>query len=256
MRTPYRIGQVLHSVFAAVGLKVNKEVVNPIKPIVYSFRSAQYVKIYEAKQQSEKLGSDWDNENDPLLVEVKREIKKHYLKAQNYTCAYCQQKIVVEHNGAWDTEHIAPKDTYPGFMFIPENLCLSCKDCNGAKSNKPVLVKKGRKTFPKKSSDYIICHPHFDAYSDHIRVIGEAVLYLPKTKKGQALIEMCGVLRFVYGFADYEVSDLNIGAKVVALGTALQNSQSGLEQMAIAQMLRTMVDDGLRAAARRQLVKI
>lgn len=67
---------------------------------------------------------------------------------------------------------------------------------------------------------------------------------------------MCGLLRFVYGFADYEIVDLDIGAKVVALGTALQNAQSGFEQIAIAQMLRTMVDDGLRAAARKQLEKI
>ena len=235
---------------------MNKDISDPVKPVVYSEKAAQFVKGYEAKKLSVKSGSDWDDEHDPLLTEVKREIKKHYLKAQSYTCAYCRQKVVVDHNGAWDTEHIAPKDIYPGFMFVPENLCLSCKDCNGAKSNKHVLVNKGRRTFPNKSKDYIICHPHFDVYSDHVRVIGEAVLYLPRTKKGQALIEMCGLLRFVYGFADYEVVDLNIGAKVVALGTALQNAQSGFEQIAIAQMLSTMVDDGLRAAARKQLEKI
>lgn len=235
---------------------MSKDIANSIRSVVYSEASAQFVKIYEAKQLSSKLGNDWDNENDPLLTEVKREIKRHYLKAQSYTCAYCRQKIVVEHNGAWDTEHIAPKDIYPSFMFVPENLCLSCKDCNGAKSNKHVLVNKLRRTFPNKSKDYTICHPHFDVYSEHIRVIGEAVLYLPRTKKGQTLIEMCGLLRFVYGFADYEVVDLNIGAKVVALGTALQNAQSGFEQIAIAQILSTMVDDGLRAAARKQLEKI
>lgn len=233
-----------------------KDIANSIRSVVYSEASAQFVKIYEAKQLSSKLGNDWDNEDNPLLTEVKREIKRHYLKAQSYTCAYCRQKIVVEHNGAWDTEHIVPKDIYPGFMFAPENLCLSCKDCNGAKSNKHVLVNKSRRRFPNKSKDYTICHPHFDVYSEHIRVIGEAVLYLPRTKKGQTLIEMCGLLRFVYGFADYEVVDLNIGAKVVALGTALQNTQSGFEQIAIAQILSTMVDDGLRAAARKQLEKI
>lgn len=235
---------------------MSKDIANSIRSVVYSEASAQFVKIYEAKQLSSKLGNDWDNEDDPLLIVVKREIKRHYLKAQSYTCAYCRQKIVVEHNGAWDTVHIAPKDIYPGFMFVPENLCLSCKDCNGAKSNKHVLVNKSRRTFPNKSKDYTICHPHFDVYSEHIRVIGEAVLYLPRTKKGQTLIEMCGLLRFVYGFADYEVVDLNIGAKVVALGTALQNAQSGFEQIAIAQILSTMVDDGLRAAARKQLEKI
>lgn len=84
-------------------------------------------------------------------------------------------------------------------------------------------------------------------------MIGEAVLYLPRTKKGQALIEMCGLLRFVYGFADYEISDLNFGTKVVALGTELQNAQSAFEQIAIAQILKTMLDEGLRGAALKQL---
>ncbi|WP_410481349.1 HNH endonuclease [Pseudomonas plecoglossicida] len=235
---------------------MSKPIAGSLRPVVYSESSAQFVNSYNSKQASAKSGADWDEKDNPLLVVVKREIKNHYLKAQDYTCAYCQQKIVVDHNGAWDAEHIAPKDTYPGFMFVPENLCISCKDCNGAKSNKSVLVNKSRKTFPRESEDYTICHPHFDVYSSHIRVVGEAVLYLPRTKKGQALIEMCGLLRFVYGFANYEITDLNIGTKVVDLGTALQNAQSDFEQIAIAQMLRTMLDDGLRGAARKQLERI
>lgn len=235
---------------------MSNSIAGTLKPVAYSEPSAQFVKAYDSKQLSAKSGADWDDKENPLLVEVKREIKNHYLKAQNYTCAYCQQKMVVDHNGAWDTEHIAPRESYPGFMFIPENLCVSCKDCNGAKSNKPVLVNKSRRTFPKNSKDYTICHPHFDIYSSHIRVIGEAVLYLPRTKKGQTLIEMCGLLRFVYGFADYEITDLNIGTKVVALGTALQNAQSAFEKIAIAQIIKTMLDEGLRGAALKQLEQI
>jgi uncharacterized protein (TIGR02646 family) len=235
---------------------VNNPITAVLEPVIYSEVSAQFVKTYEAKKLSDKSGADWDDKTNPLLVELKREIKKHYLKAQNYTCAYCQQKIVVDHNGAWDTEHIAPRDSYPSFMFVPENLCVSCKDCNGAKSNKTVLANRNRRSFPRHSKDYTICHPHFDTYSKHIRVIGEAVLYLPRTKKGQALIEMCGLLRFVYGFADYEIADLNFGSKVIALGTELQNAQSAFEQIAIAQILRTMLDEGLRGAALKQLKQL
>lgn len=235
---------------------MNNPITAVLEPVIYSEVSAQFVKTYEAKKLSDKSGADWDDKTNPLLVELKREIKKHYLKAQNYTCAYCQQKIVVDHNGAWDTEHIAPRDSYPSFMFVPENLCVSCKDCNGAKSNKTVLANRNRRSFPRHSKDYTICHPHFDTYSKHIRVIGEAVLYLPRTKKGQALIEMCGLLRFVYGFADYEIADLNFGSKVIALGTELQNAQSAFEQIAIAQILRTMLDEGLRGAALKQLKQL
>lgn len=232
---------------------MSKSIAGTLKPVAYSRSSADFVNSYNSRKLSEKSGTDWDDKENPTLGEVKREIKNHYLKAQDYTCAYCQQKIVVDHNGAWDTEHIAPRESYPGFMFTPENLCISCKDCNGAKSNKPVLANKKRRTFPKQSKDYTICHPHFDIYSNHIRVVGEAVLYLPRTKKGQTLIEMCGLLRFVYSFADYEIVDLNIGTKIIALGTAFQNAQSDLEKIAIAQILKTMLDEGLRAAALKQL---
>lgn len=67
---------------------------------------------------------------------------------------------------------------------------------------------------------------------------------------------MCGLLRFVYGFADYEIADLNFGSKVIALGTELQNAQSAFEQIAIAQILRTMLDEGLRGAALKQLKQL
>lgn len=231
---------------------MNSAIPTQLKAIVYSDSSVHFVNTYNLKAVTDKSGDNW-NADDPLLTELKKEIKTHYLQTQNHTCAYCRQKIVVDHNGAWDTDHIISKDTHPAFMFVPENLCLSCKDCNGTKSNRKVLTNNKRKKFPSESKDYLICHPHFDDYDEHIKVIGHAVLYLPKTKKGQTLIEMCGLLRFVYDFAGYEITDSNLADKVVSLGTAMQNAQSDYEKIAITQMLRTMLDEGLRVAALKQL---
>ncbi|KAA9173610.1 hypothetical protein F3K36_15725 [Delftia sp. BR1] len=99
----------------------------------------------------EKQRGYWEKTDvDGPLSELKAAIKEFYLKAQNFKCVYCQQRIVVEHHGAWDIEHIIPKDVRPEFMFECANLCVACKDCNGDKWNKNVLIDNKRKTFPKK----------------------------------------------------------------------------------------------------------
>lgn len=55
---------------------MSKVISGQIKSVVYSEKSAQFVRDYEAKKLSVKSGGDWDDEHDPLLTEVKREIKK------------------------------------------------------------------------------------------------------------------------------------------------------------------------------------
>ncbi|EKY3267942.1 HNH endonuclease, partial [Cronobacter sakazakii] len=87
---------------------------------------------------AEEKENYWDMKGNKDLDAIKKHIKDYYLIVQDYKCPYCQQKIIVTHNGAWDTEHIIPKDTHPDFMFEPQNLCVSCKDCNGEKSNKNI----------------------------------------------------------------------------------------------------------------------
>lgn len=217
--------------------------------VKYSVDSKDYVNSYNSKPKKEKKGNFWDNESDSLLATVKREIKNHYLFAQDYKCAYCRQRIVVEHNGAWDTDHIIHKDDYPQFLFEPENLCVSCKDCNRIKSNKSVLKNKNRVTYPENADHYIFCHPHFDEYGKHIRIIREAVLYLPITAKGRALIEICGLLRFVLAFAEYECSAEGVGQEIVRLGTDLQNAETDSERFMLMTIMRTMLDESLRKAA-------
>jgi len=220
--------------------------------VKYSASAQAFVDIFNSKPRSEKSGKFWDGKED-TLTEIKREIKDHYLTAQDYHCAYCKQHIVVKHNGAWDTDHIIDKDGYPQFMFEPENLCLSCKDCNNIKSNKRVLKNKGRVQFPKKPDDYIFCHPHFHKYSDHIRIIRDGALYLPRTELGRSLIEICGLLRFTLSFAKYDYADSNIAADVLRLATELQNAQTVSEKLALKQIMRTMLDESLRADALRAL---
>src|SRR5690606_8510723 len=100
--------------------------------------------------------------------EIKTKIKKHYLAAQGNTCCYCWQIIPTRHGRTWDAEHVVPRESHPGFMFTPQNLALACPDCNGPKSNKQTLVSPSTTTYPTTGDAFLVVHPHFDDYADHI----------------------------------------------------------------------------------------
>lgn len=219
-------------------------------PIEYNEAQLKKIRQFEIIPDDAKHGSFWGGASDEELNSLKKAIKDHYLKVQEFKCAYCRQQIFVKHNAAWDVDHVVSKDVHPQFMFESLNLCISCKDCNGIKSNKSVLLNKRRKRFPGSASDYDFVHPHFHVYSDHVRVVKLAALYLPKTALGVKLIEVCGLLRFVLEFAGYDCAGDEIGSLMIALATELQESKSAVERVAVMNIMKMHIDEGLRELAR------
>lgn len=181
------------------------------KKVEYSKVENDLIKEY--LQQGNVSGDDWSHKK---FEAIKDTIKKHYKNEQEYTCPYCKIKYPVTHGMVWDIEHIIAKDSKPNFMFEPLNLCVSCKDCNGSKSNTEVLVNKKRKTFPKKNTDYKIVHPHFDVYDEHINAIVPGDFYRALSKKGEFTIIECRLLRF-YGAVNKEQPDQEINDLAKAL---------------------------------------
>lgn len=150
--------------------------------------------VEEFKKTETPSANDW---LDTKFDGIKKTIKDHYLKEQDYTCFFCRQRSLVRNNRAWDTEHILSRHAHPAFMFHPRNLCVTCIDCNTEKSGKEVLVKKGpRVRFPEKSGAYKILHPHFDIYEDHLTAIVAGQLYSFHTPKGRATYNTYGLERF------------------------------------------------------------
>ena len=201
------------------------------------------VDAFNALDEDDKYGEYWDG-TDEELKKVKKYIKDHYLKVQDYTCVYCQQKIVVKHGMAWDIEHIIPKGPYPKFLFEEENLCISCKDCNGIKTNKNVLVNSKRTTFPKKNTDYIIIHPHYDEYSKSIKVIFNNQIYLPRDEKGKNTIEICGLLRFAFQYTNYGNIPIEKEKKILELTNQLMSESDGYIKFAILGLIRELAKEG------------
>lgn len=152
-------------------------------------------KIKEAKFSA----NSW---SDKDLNNLKLTIKNHYLDSQNYTCPYCRQQIKSGHSRNWDIEHIIPRSTQPNFMFEPLNLCMSCVECNSAKSDKKVTNSNAKLKYPNKSTSYLIVHPHLDTYSDNILVIKEGFYYVALKPKGERTIELCKLNRF-YKFSKF-----------------------------------------------------
>lgn len=161
-----------------------------MKPVSYSAQNQAIVDAYDGLPPDQQVGSYWSNDS---LTAVRKEIKDYYIAEQKYLCVYCKRQIHSANNALWDAEHIVCRDGAPQFMFHPQNLAVSCKDCNLTKGKKEVRTTL-RKKFPNQSGHYTIVHPHFDEYEKHIRWVGD--ICAPSSDKGTRTMEVCGLTRF------------------------------------------------------------
>jgi len=159
-----------------------------------NYKGKDEEQVIEFNLLKDKSPENWSDEK---YSSVRKTIKDHYLKEQNFTCCFCKQQIFVKSNRAWDAEHIISKFSHPAFMFEPQNLCISCPDCNNEKRDKGVLDRESRVRFPTISSAYKVVHPHFDKYEEHLKVLVVGKLYKWKTKKGRFTCRIYGLDRFM-----------------------------------------------------------
>lgn len=94
---------------------------------------------------------------------IKDKILSELLKIQTPHCIYCGISFEIKEGP--DREHIAPKDKHPEYMWLEENLALSCALCNrfARKSDKETI--KSKSATYSTSSFYLI-HPYFDDFSE------------------------------------------------------------------------------------------
>ena len=147
--------------------------------------------------------TDW---SDSSLEETRQLIRDFYRNEQNGKCAYCKAGVSLQSANNAHVEHILPKSKHLKFIFEPKNLCVICADCNEIKREKEalgspdkVLKKNEISLYPRSSKAFIIVHPHFDNYHEHIRILvgGE---YVDRTPKGHVTIGMCKLNRFFHKF--------------------------------------------------------
>lgn len=208
-----------------------------MQAIAYSAPEQAIVDAFNALAFEDKTPSYWSEDQAKATRDA---IKDHYIAEQGYRCCYCRQKVLSKNKGDWQGDHVIARDTHAQFMFEPRNLAICCRGCNGAKSNKNVLKNAKRKTFPVNSTDYLIVHPHFDEYDDHIRWFGQ-VCAPRKSTKGAKTIEICGLMRFAADFAglDTDVNDRRFDDLVGKLMTTTNK----LEGAAVLAGLKVYIDN-------------
>lgn len=198
----------------------------------YSY-SENYRNRVKEKINSETFCLETWSDND--ISDIKDSIKQFYIHEQQFTCPYCKQIIRSTNGRLWDIEHIIPRENEKNFMFSEQNLCVSCPDCNNRKGATKISTSKAQKKLPTRPDLYIIIHPHFDEYEQHIEVIKAGAYYVAKTKKGEKTIIICGLNRF-YEFAGYN-QEVTSDNQIFQLANALTNSQTELEKKQIRRQL-------------------
>lgn len=140
------------------------------------------------------------------LTEFRKTVRVHYRNEQRGVCAFCKQPISLASTGNCHVEHIIAKSKYREFIFEPKNLCVICTDCNIIKRDKEVqqgdlnvLPNSTKiKRYPRSSKAFLIVHPHFDIWEDHIAQFGK--LYVDLSDKGLFTIGACTLNRAIRKF--------------------------------------------------------
>lgn len=152
------------------------------------------VNAYNRRRREDKDHHYWEQDE---VSPVRNAIKAHYQQEQGFKCCYCGITLHTRHGRVWDVEHIVPKSSHPQFLFEPENLAVSCIDCNTAKLHKPVMVNNNLVRYPRRSEAFVLIHPHYDTFEEHIAIHFERI-YQAKTSKGAETIYICNLLRYSY----------------------------------------------------------
>lgn len=108
-----------------------------------------------------------------LYTIFKKNIKNHLLHEQKGRCMFCR-RIIDESQAAAEIEHLVPKSKYPQFETLPENLVVTCHNCNNKKGTQNPLANPhsnpSRQTYPTQSGDFLTIYPYIDKYEQHIDV--------------------------------------------------------------------------------------
>jgi hypothetical protein len=160
--------------------------------------------------------NDWNN---TVFRTAKGQIRDFFCIRQRRRCIYCDTMLEVACNGD-HIEHIIPKEFRPVWMFEPYNLAIACGQCNTQKNQQQTLKRRywNLPTVPLGSRFYLIVHPHFDHYHEHIEWIDGLFVKARNDHKGHETVEMCGLWRPLYADRRARAIGVNIaGLHTMAL---------------------------------------
>ena len=206
----------------------------------YEFGDEELFLIYTLSMDTAFTFKDWGHE---ALESLRCSIRDFYRNEQKGICVYCRKDISLRSASNCQVEHVAPKSLYPEFIFEARNLCVICADCNEIKREQESLnravdtvkSKNARDRYPRTSNSFMLVHPHFDIYSDHIEIVGN-YFYVDKTKKGHFTIGACRLNRKLYEFG-WQKEFVDEGELATTMGVYLKEKNS-IKRAALLHKLR------------------
>ena len=128
---------------------------------------------------------------------IKQRIKKELILEQLDRCAYCRK--IIESDGKYEPlEHIVAKSIKVCWMFEPKNLVVTCDSCNNLKGKDRTLQQAFDNSieYPTTSDAFIIFHPHYDTWSDHLAFEDDIFIVPIENSKGSNTIRICKLFRY------------------------------------------------------------
>ncbi|PIB26453.1 hypothetical protein BFP76_11055 [Amylibacter kogurei] len=115
--------------------------------------------------------AEWSRQTNSVKA-FKKAVMDHGMAEQDSKCVWCESKLGLEARRSAHRDHIAPKEHYRKWTFLPANIAVACEACNG------FTVKSDLDTIAVEAPNYEECdfrvvHPYLDNPVEHIEFVQE-----------------------------------------------------------------------------------
>jgi len=150
--------------------------VDPYHPILDDFQFDDFEKVAIATALTKEKPWDWapGGAEGELIKSIKTKIRALHMQRHGSRCCYCRKNLAGGGHFVVDREHVLPKSVahYHTLAFEVWNLGVACKRCNMQYKKERVdfLVHPTDMTALRDGANYLLIHPNFDRYKDHISI--------------------------------------------------------------------------------------
>jgi 5-methylcytosine-specific restriction endonuclease McrA len=127
----------------------------------------------------------------------KKEYKEFYVSRQKFRCAICRFKIQADGDYE-DIDHVISRSDRKKWMFSFNNLVCTCHPCNRRKNADSTLNNsyKRRRNFPDTFDAFLIFNPHYDEWSNHLKIEDDIFIVAKPGSKGYETIQAYKLYRY------------------------------------------------------------
>lgn len=162
--------------------------------------------------------------NDEATIKaVKVKIRQLHMQRHGSRCCYCRKNLHGGGHFVIDRDHVLPKsvEAYRPLAFSLWNIGVSCKRCNMQykKNRVDFVIDQADLAALTDSTNYLLIHPNFDCYKDHIS-------YLSKQDDDITIVKYTkveGSEKGKFTFEFFNLKELEIGSHDEAQGRSTEH---------------------------------